>query len=254
MRKTLFTMSAAVAVCGLLSSPAAAQYGDDESRPGTSGTQTPATPSTQERTDESKSTPRSDRSFIQKAADDSVAEVKLGELASEKASNTQVKQFAQRMVRDHGKAKDQLQPIASAQQVRIEENLEPEHQRVHDRLSNLSGEAFDRAYMDYMVEDHQKAVKLFQQHSQSASDPQVKQFASSQLPILQEHLREAQRLQREVGGARGTTGTTGGEQDRDRDRDQDRDRERTPMGQDDDEPSGVSDQPDPDREAPAPRQ
>jgi putative membrane protein len=246
MRKTLFTMSAAAALAGLLSSPAAAQYGsDDKPR-----TDTPATSSSQDQPGQERSQSRSDRQFIDKAANDGLAEVKLGQLASEKASNGDVKQFAQRMVEDHTKANNELKQIAQAEGVRVEDDLESKHRKVHDRLSKLSGEAFDRAYMDYMVEDHQKAVKLFEKHSKDADNPQLKQFASSTLPTLQEHLREAQRLQAEVGGVRGTTGTT----ERDSDSDRDDDRDHGPQGHDDDSPSGATDQPDPGREAPAPRQ
>ena len=246
MRKTLFTMSAAAAaLAGLLSSPAAAQS-PNEDKP---RTDTPATSASQ---DQPGSQSRSDRQFIDKAVNDGLAEVKLGQLASEKASNPEVKQFAQRLVQDHTKANTQLKQIAQAEGVRVEDDLESKHRKVQDRLSKLSGEAFDRAYMEHMVEDHQKAVKLFEKQSKDASNPQVKQFASSTLPTLQEHLREAQRLQAEVGGARGTTGTTERESDRDQDRDHDGDH--APQGHDDDPPSGVTDQPEPDRDAPAPRQ
>lgn len=248
MRKTLFTMSAAAALVGLLSSPAGAQV-DNEDKP---RTDTPATSSSQDQPAQQPSQSRSDRKFIDKAVNDGLAEVKLGQLASEKASNPEVKQFAQRLVQDHTKANTQLKQIAQAEGVRVEDDLESKHRKVHDRLSKLSGEAFDRAYMDFMVEDHQKAVKLFEKGSKDASNPQLKQFASSTLPTLQEHLREAQRLQAEVGGARGTTGTTERESDRDQDRDHDGDH--APQGHDDDPPSGVTDQPDPDRDAPAPRQ
>jgi putative membrane protein len=248
MRKTLFTMSAAAALVGLLSSPAAAQVGsEDKPR-----TDTPATAPSQDQPGQERSQSRSDRQFIDKAANDGLAEVKLGQLASEKASNPEVKQYAQRLVQDHTKANNQLKQIAQAEGVRVEDDLESKHRKVHDRLSKLSGEAFDRAYMEYMVEDHQKAVKLFEKGSKEADNPQLKQFASSTLPTLQEHLREAQRLHAEIGGARGTTGTT--ERDSDRDHDGDHDRDHGPQGHDDDPPSGVSDQPDSDREAPAPRQ
>ena len=249
MRKTLFTMSAAAAIAGLLSSPAAAQSGsDDKPR-----TDTPAISSSQDQPGHETSGSRSDRQFIDKAANDGLAEVKLGQLASEKASSPEVKQFAQRLVQDHTKANNQLKQIAQAEGVRVEDDLESKHRKVQDQLSKLSGEAFDRAYMEHMVEDHQKAVKLFEKHSKDASNPQVKQFASSTLPTLQEHLREAQRLQAEVGGTRGTTGTTG-TTERDSESDRDHDRDHGPQGHDDDPPSGVTDQPDPGREAPAPRQ
>jgi putative membrane protein len=208
MRKTLFTLSAAAAVCGLLSSPVAAQYGaTGGDSPNTSEGKKAGTTAGEKAVPKAKS--GSDEAFIQDAAADGMAEVKLGKLASEKASNTDVKQFADRLVKDHTKANDELKKVAQQETVNLPQELKPKHQKTLDHLSSLSGEAFDRAYVSHMVEDHQKAVKLFQRHSKSASNPALKQFASSTLPTLQEHLTEAKRLQREVGGstARGTTGT-----------------------------------------------
>ena len=86
MRKTLFTMSAAAALAGLLSSPAAAQSGSEE-KP---RTDTPAASQSQDQPGQEGSQSRSDRQFIDKAANDGLAEVKLGQLASEKASNSDV--------------------------------------------------------------------------------------------------------------------------------------------------------------------
>ncbi len=48
--------------------------------------------------------------------------------------------------------------------------------------------------MDGMVEDHQKDVQEFTDQSQKAKDPDVKQWASKTLPILQKHLEKAQQI------------------------------------------------------------
>ena len=206
MRKKLFTMSAAAALCGLLSSPAAAQYGAGDqptaSTPEKAGTGRADKPS-------SSAKAGADHQFIQDAAADGMAEVKVGKLASEKASNSDVKQFADRLVKDHTKANDELKKVAQQETINLPQELKPQQQKTYDHLSSLSGEAFDRAYVKHMVEDHQKAVKLFQRQAKSASNPALKEFAANTLPTLQEHLTEAKRLQREVAGgtARGTTGT-----------------------------------------------
>jgi putative membrane protein len=142
------------------------------------------------------------------AAAGGMAEVQLGKLAADKASNGDVKRFAQMMVDDHTKANDELMQIAKDKQLMAPHALKPEAQAAYDRLSKLSGEQFDHAYMQHMVEDHQKDVALFKKQSQSASDPQVKQFASSTLPTLQKHLQDARDISAKVAGPRGTSGTT----------------------------------------------
>jgi putative membrane protein len=158
-------------------------------------------------TTDSKAKP-ADRTFIAKAAAGGLAEVKLGTLASEKASNADVKKFGEMMVTDHTKANDQLKQIASAQQVTPPADLKPQDQAVYDRLSKLSGEQFDRAYMRHMVEDHQKDVAEFQKASKTAGDPAVKQFATDTLPTLQKHLQDAKSVSAKLGGGPAATSGT----------------------------------------------
>jgi putative membrane protein len=130
----------------------------------------------------------SDRKFIEKAAQGGMAEVKLGQLATQKASSDQVKQFGQRMVDDHSKANDQLKQVASDKGVTLPTQLDRSTQREYDKLSKLSGAAFDREYMKHMVSDHKKDVSEFKSEANKARDADVKQFASSTLPTLEEHL------------------------------------------------------------------
>jgi putative membrane protein len=61
-----------------------------------------------------------------------------------------------------------------------------------EKLAKKSGVDFDKAYMDHMVKDHKKVVKEFQKAAKSAKDPDVKNFASKNLPTIEEHLRVAQ--------------------------------------------------------------
>jgi len=133
-----------------------------------------------------------DKSFILKAAEGGMAEVELGRLAAQKGSSEQVKQFGQRMVDDHSKANDQLKQIASSKGVSLPSDLAAKDKRERDRLSKLSGAQFDKAYMDHMVADHKKDVNDFKSEASKAKDPDVKSFASSTLPTLQEHLQLAQ--------------------------------------------------------------
>jgi len=138
------------------------------------------------------------------------AEVQLGRLASEKASRSEVKEFGQMMVTDHTRANAQLMKIAQGTGSTAPHALKPEHKAAQDHLSKLTGEAFDRAYMQHMVKDHQKDVALFRKQSTDASDPDVKQFATATLPTLQKHLQRAQEIEQLIGGAGGSARGTSG--------------------------------------------
>jgi hypothetical protein len=91
----------------------------------------------------------SDRNFIMKAAQGGMAEVELGQLASQRASDPQVKQFAERMVADHGKANDQLKQIASSKNVTL-----PTDVPAAEKRSAIACEAQRRAVRPRVHEPH----------------------------------------------------------------------------------------------------
>jgi len=135
-----------------------------------------------------------DRKFVKDAAQGGMAEVELGQLAAEKASSDDVKKFGQRMVDDHSKANDDLKQLATKKGVHVPQQLSAKDKATKARLSKLSGEQFDKAYMANMVRDHKKDVAEFRRETESAKDPDVKNFAASTLPTLEDHLKQAQSL------------------------------------------------------------
>jgi len=137
----------------------------------------------------------SDVAFVKEAAIGGLAEVDLGNLAKDKAANADVKQFGERMVTDHSKANDELKEWAQKKDLTLPSDLDTKHKAVHERLSKLSGPAFDKAYMDDMVTDHVKDVAAFRKQSTGAKDPDLKAFAAKTLPTLEEHLKQAKDVQ-----------------------------------------------------------
>ena len=148
----------------------------------------------------------SDRKFMEKAAQGGMAEVQLGKLATEKASAPEVKQFGQRMVDDHSKANDKLKQIASNKGVALPTEMDKSTQHEYDKLSKLSGADFDREYMKHMVSDHKKDISEFKSEANKAKDADLKQFASSTLPTLEEHLNLANAAEK-VAKGEGKTAT-----------------------------------------------
>jgi putative membrane protein len=138
----------------------------------------------------------SDASFMTTAARGGMAEVQLGELALRNGRATAVKRFGERMVRDHGRANQELMTLAQQKQFTLPSGIGAEHQQVYDNLAKLRGSAFDRAYAEAMVEDHEEDVRAFQTQAQDGTDADVKAFAGRHVPVLQEHLRMARQLPR----------------------------------------------------------
>ena len=142
-----------------------------------------------------------DRDFLTKAAEGGKAEVELGNLATQKASSNDVKQFAQRMVEDHGKANKELEKVAKDKGIALPDQPDAKDKAEKSRLEKLSGAQFDKAYMAYMVKDHTKDVSEFRKESQSAKDSDVKNFAAKTLPTLEDHLKQAQSVDSKVSSA-----------------------------------------------------
>src|SRR5215218_7845046 len=178
----------------------------------------------------------SDEKFITEACRGGKNEVKMSKLAVDRAQNQQVKQFAQRMVDDHGKAGEELKTLASSKGVtlpdkdeitsttgetdrtQVREKTDGAHndkdmadfKREWQKLESATGAEFDRQYVGMSVKCHEKSVKEFEKASKSAEDSEVKSFAAKTLPTLREHLTQVRSLQSQVGnvGAPGTDAST----------------------------------------------
>src|SRR6266487_3844131 len=117
---------------------------------------------------EKKKLSSKDTKFIENAAAGGQMEVDLGKNAAEKGSSDDVKKFGQTMVDDHSKANDELKQLASQKGVDLSKAMDKamkKSQKQIDKMNKETGEAFDKAYMDDMVKDHEKDVKEFEDAS-----------------------------------------------------------------------------------------
>jgi putative membrane protein len=132
--------------------------------------------------------------FAQLAAAGGLAEVDLGKLAESKAANADVKQFAERMIDDHGKANDKLTSIAQKSRAPMSGKPDAEHSQARANLEKLNGGEFDRAYIAAQVTEHQKTAQLLAWEIGQGQNAEMQRFASETLPTVLEHLRQARDL------------------------------------------------------------
>lgn len=143
------------------------------------------------------------QAFVAEAAKGGLAEVELGQLASTKATNPDVKAFAQRMVTDHSKANDELKALASQKNITLPTSIGAKEKAEYDKLSAMSGAAFDQAYVRAMLADHRKDVAEFTHQSTMSQDADVKAWAAKTLPTLKEHLSQVESLSTKTVGTSG---------------------------------------------------
>ncbi len=135
-----------------------------------------------------------DRDFAQKAASGGMAEIQAAQLAQQRASSPQVKQFASRMISDHTQANNELQQIAEQANIQLPSQPDTKDMASMQKLRGLNGQTFDQAYAQEEVRDHQQDIALFRKEATSGHDPALKAYAQKTLPILQQHLQLAQGL------------------------------------------------------------
>jgi putative membrane protein len=148
-----------------------------------------------------------DRRFVTKAADNGQAEVQVAELAAQRATNPEVKSFAQKLVEDHTKVNTELMSLASQKNVKVD--LDDDKDRAYNRLNKKSGSEFDQEFVEHMIDQHEDDVKMFEKAASDAKDPQLRAFASKHVSHLREHLQEAQSLRQSVMPTGRTDDTSG---------------------------------------------
>lgn len=142
--------------------------------------------------------------FIKEAAKGSQVEVELGKMASEKAQNAEVKQFAQHLVKDHTQANQELTRIAQDHGVMLQTeiakpNLPPKDEDAADKLEDKTGAEFDKAFIQLAIKNHQKDITKYETALQECRDPKLKAFIKRNLPALRHHLELATVAGRSVG-------------------------------------------------------
>lgn len=137
-----------------------------------------------------------ERKFLQEAALNDLTEIAMGKLAVEKGADDAIKQYGQKLVDDHTKADADLKQMTGGH-VDIPDALDSKHQGRVDKLAKLSGPQFDKAFLKDQVKFHEQNVRDFQDEATNGSNVQVKNYASKNLPTLQQHLEQAKELSKE---------------------------------------------------------
>lgn len=197
----------ALTSCAPGANNASTQDNDNSSQAQSSPVETPISPGSTTGTADSptdmtvdpESTNILDNDLVIKAAHDNLFEIQAGELAAQKATNAEVKQFAEMMVRDHNQATELIQQVATERNITLPTDMGDQNQAVFTRLSDLSGAEFDRAYMNEMVNSHQKDIALARNQIQNGQDQELKALTTDKLPALEGHLQMAQDLAQRLG-------------------------------------------------------
>ncbi|BDC50004.1 hypothetical protein F183_A23200 [Bryobacterales bacterium F-183] len=133
-----------------------------------------------------------DKEFVMKALKGGMKEVQMGQLGQKRATNPEVKALAKTIIEDHSTANRELKALAKKKGITVP----PDKQMVvpDEGMSARTGNEFDRAFAQAMVDDHKADIAEFEKAAQSATDPDIKSWAAGKLPTLRAHLEKAQML------------------------------------------------------------
>lgn len=135
--------------------------------------------------------------FVSKAKKANMMEIKTGKMAQEKASDQDVKQFASKMIQDHTAASQELMQVLQNKKIdttahRMDMGAAKDDHM--DKLQAASGKEFDKEYMTLQLKGHMKNIALFEAASKNVKDPDLRAFATKNLPVLRDHLKMAQAI------------------------------------------------------------
>jgi putative membrane protein len=136
---------------------------------------------------------KASQNFIKDAIEGNLAEVQMGQLAQQNGQSADVKSYGQMLVTDHSAANEKATAVANQIGVMPPTAPTAKQKAMYDKMSKLSGAAFDKAFAKEMVADHKKDIKAFQKEAKMKNDPAA-DFANNTLPTLQKHLDAAQKL------------------------------------------------------------
>jgi len=137
-----------------------------------------------------------DRDFVAKAARAGRAEIEMGRLAMRTATDPAVREFGRWMVTDHTAVNEALERLGGRLGITPPGGIAAEDQAALQQLERLSGRAFDQRYVALQLQDHRQAVALFQHEAEAGEQPVLKAVTEHSLPMLREHLAEAEELSR----------------------------------------------------------
>ena len=137
--------------------------------------------------------PTTDANFIQQVVRTDSTEAKLGQLAVEKSSSAGVQKLGQMLIDDHAVTGQEATRLANTLQVSLPVGEKVDEEATYRALSGLSGERFDRAFVDAVIHRNQTAIADYEAQAASG-DGEVAAFAEKQLPVLQSHVQMARML------------------------------------------------------------
>ena len=128
-----------------------------------------------------------DKQFVRTAAENGLADVKLGSLAVEKGSPG-VKELAQKIVDDHTMMNKEMGTVADSLGAMLPKKMSKDAQMEYEKLSGLAGKDFDTEYLTFIAKAHYADLHAFHMEASVAADPELASEVVKGMGMMHQHL------------------------------------------------------------------
>ena len=140
---------------------------------------------------------RGDAAFLAMAAEADMTVAHLGQMAETNASASEVKNLAKTLVQDHTSDYERLSVLSAKVGDKIPTAVDRQDQQTFARLRHVEGKPFDRAFLSQQSAEHEKLINAFKREAEHGTNPDIKAYANSALPTIEQHLHDAQNLMKQ---------------------------------------------------------
>jgi putative membrane protein len=135
-----------------------------------------------------------DAQLVRSILQANLAEIAAGRLAVSKARSRAVRRFGERMIEAHSALQADGSELKSAKGIPLPTRPDAGQEAALRQLEALSGEPFERAYLELTLKQHAEALRLYERSASRASDPALRAHAERAIPHIRRHLELARRL------------------------------------------------------------
>jgi putative membrane protein len=129
-----------------------------------------------------------DSAWVVKAYQDGLTEIELSDHFKKQLSHPELVNLAEMMSVNHAKLNDKIKALAASKNINLPQDVDLKGDQLIDEGPKSNGPDLDMAYATRLVNDHQKAVGLYENLSTRAGDPEIRKFFTEKLPEIKHHL------------------------------------------------------------------
>ncbi|MCD6034820.1 MAG: hypothetical protein K0R63_561 [Rickettsiales bacterium] len=139
----------------------------------------------------------SDEEFVNKASLSNLFEIESSQVALQRSEDEDVREFADRMIKDHTELKKSMKSALDGAKLRSDlmlTALDKPYRKKIDKLREVADKNFDKEYISLQEDEHEKAIKLYERYGEKGKTQVLRTFATNTLPLLREHDAHAESL------------------------------------------------------------